>query len=70
MHSIPVMISTVTQAHTVSEGVGVEQASWICRCILCMHVEKCIKVGIKIAYALNLPSKIRREVQGAVLSYG
>lgn len=27
MHSVPVMISTVTQAHTVSEGVGVEQVS-------------------------------------------
>lgn len=38
MHSVPVMISTVTQAHTVSEGVGSEQATWICRCILCMQV--------------------------------
>lgn len=37
MHRVHVMISTVTQAHTVSEGVGAEQAGWISRRILCMQ---------------------------------
>lgn len=49
MHSVPVTISTVTQAHTVAEGVTMQQTSQVsrCRCILCMQVtickrEKCI----------------------------
>lgn len=37
MHRVHVMISTVTQAHTVIEGVGAEQAEQLDRPILCMQ---------------------------------
>lgn len=43
MHNVPVMISTVTKAHTVSESMTVEQKSQVsrCRCIVCMQVTIC-----------------------------
>lgn len=43
MHSVPVMISTVTQAHTVSESVTMERTSLVSRVgrILCMQVMIC-----------------------------
>lgn len=68
MHRVHVMISTVTQAHTVSEGVGAEQAGWISRRILCMQF-KTYKREKSCTCLKYLPSKFAGGVQGAVPSH-
>lgn len=69
MHHVHVMISTVTQAHTVIEGVGAEQAGQLNRCILCMQFKTYKREKKNCIFLKYLPSKIAGGVQGAVLSH-